>query len=312
MIISASKRTDIPALYPRWFLERLRAGFVLVQNPRNPHRYTRIELSPETVDMIVFWTKDPRPILPLLKEIDELGFPYYFQITITPYGSAIEKALPAKDEVIKSFITLSGQIGRKRTIWRYDPIIISSELTIDYHLRAFRKMVERLHPFTNRCVISFVDLYRSVHNRTRESIDYQLSLENIHRLSKGLTSIADQYGLRLSSCAEDIDLSSFGIEHGACIDQVLIEELLGCSIEAKADPNQRIACRCIDNLDIGTYDCCTHGCIYCYAVSNEEKALNRRRLHDPHSPILIGQPSPDAIITGKSIKSFKLKQLPLF
>ncbi len=312
MIISASKRTDIPALYSQWFLNRLKGGYVLVQNPRNPHRYSRVEFSPDTVDMIVFWTKNPKPLLPRLKEIDTLGYPYYFQFTITPYGDAIESGLPKKSDIMRTFCTLSDRIGPDRTIWRYDPIIISSVHTIDFHLKAFEEMARLLHPYTQRCVISFIDLYTSVHRRTRETIDYHLTMENIHRVAHGLSQIADHYNLKLYTCAEDIDLSSYGIEHGSCVDKKLIESLLGCSIEASDDPNQRNACRCIDNFDIGTYDSCTNGCIYCYAVSDTEKAQYRYRLHDPDSPLLIGKIDPKAVIKQKIITSFKVKQLPLF
>ena len=308
MIISASIRTDIPSLYAPWFMNRLRAGYVMVQNPRNPLRCSRVTLTPEVVDMIVFWSKNPGPMIEYLPEVDRLGFDYYFQVTITPYGKKIESGLPDKELIMDDFCRISDLIGPERIIWRYDPIILSDELTVDYHLRSFQKMASRLAGHTSRCVLSFVDLYSSVYRRTRDSIAYDLQEEYFHQIGSGFASTAAEYGIELSTCAEAVDLSPYGIRHGACIDRELIESLLGSTINAGPNVNRRPGCRCIEHLDIGSYDSCTNGCSYCYAVSDTRRAALNRRRHDPDSPLLIGQLTDAYTITEKQQKSLKTGQ----
>jgi Domain of unknown function (DUF1848). len=159
MIISASRRTDIPAFYSEWFLNRIKAGFLIVRNPMNPKQLSRIVLTPDVVDCIVFWTKNPTPMLPKLDELKDYN--YYFQFTLTGYGQDIERNLPSKKDVlIPAFLELSEKIGAHRVIWRYDPILINSKYSEEYHVSAFKQIAEALNGHTEKCVFSFVDRYR--------------------------------------------------------------------------------------------------------------------------------------------------------
>ena len=160
MIISASRRTDIPAYYADWFYNRIREGFVCVRNPMNFHQVSRISLSPDVVDGIVFWTKNPLPLMSRLEELRE--YPFYFQFTLTPYGKDVEPGVPSKNDVIlPAFQELSRRIGPERVIWRYDPILFTDRYTMDYHITFFSQLARRLESYTRKCIISFVDLYRN-------------------------------------------------------------------------------------------------------------------------------------------------------
>ena len=160
MIISASRRTDIPAYYADWFCNRIREGYVCVRNPMNFHQVSRIDLSPDVVDGIVFWTKNPLPLMARLEELR--GYTFYFQFTLTPYGKDVEPCVPSKNDVIlPAFQELSRRVGPERVIWRYDPILFTNRYTMDYHITFFSQLARRLEGYTRKCIISFVDLYRN-------------------------------------------------------------------------------------------------------------------------------------------------------
>lgn len=305
MIISASRRTDIPARYPEWFMNRLREGEVLVQNPYNRKKIQRIALSPDVVDSIVFWSKNPEPMRPYLREIDEMGYRYYFQMTITDYGSDLEPEAPDISDAMATFLLMSAQLGKERMDWRFDPILLTEKYTKDYHLEKFEMMCEWLHRATTRCIVSFVDAYRN-------SPFQELEQEEIEELAEGLGKIAGKYQLPLYSCAEKLDLKRFGIRHGACIDGEKIREIAGYKLDARKDPGQRKECRCIESIDIGSYDTCINGCAYCYAVHSPASARKKYEQHDPASPLLVGRLRGDETITEKEIHSLRDNQLSLF
>ncbi len=307
MIISASRRTDIPAFYSEWFMNRLAEGYVLIPNPRNPNRLGRVKLTPENVDCIAFWTKNPIPMFERFPMLDSMGYSYYMQFTLTAYDNTIETNLPPKAELLQAFIEMSKQIGACRSIWRYDPIIIDIKHPVEWHIDQFTAMCERLQSYMERCVISFVDPYKSLNNRYRA-----LTNGEMIAIASGFAEIADKYGITLYTCAEEIELSQYGIKHGSCIDQQLIEKIIGSRIAAKNDANQRTACRCIESIDIGAYDTCSHGCVYCYATSSAKTVLRRMGAHDPHSPMIAGYPKGDEIITERTVSSQKINQLSLF
>ena len=307
MIISASRRTDIPAFYSEWFINRLKEGFVYIRNPRNPNRFTRIELNTDVVDCVVFWTKNARPMLNKLDTIDALGYPYYFQFTITPYDKRVEKGLPAKAEIMETFKRLSDKIGKHRIIWRYDPVIISQDFSVQYHLDSFGKMCSILSDYTDKCIFSFIDLYAKIRKNAKGVVDYEVNSLNMHQIAQAFAAIAKDYKLVLASCSERIDLSLYSIAHASCIDQSIIEAILGCPLHAKKDANQRPDCGCIESVDIGAYDCCSHGCVYCYATTSK-----KLRLHDSRSPLLIGHPRDGEVMTVKKATSCKVMQSSLF
>lgn len=305
MIISASRRTDIPALYPEWFVNRLKEGEVLVPNPYNRKKVSRIRLSPDTVDCIVFWTKNPQPLLPYLKEIDRMEYEYCFQMTVTDYEEDMEGQVPSTAESMATFLLLSERLGRGRIDWRFDPVLLTEKYSIPYHLEQFEMMCEWMHKATTRCIISFVDDYKG-------STYLEPEQEEIEKLAEGLSKIAGKYSLPLYTCAEKIDLSGYGIRHGACIDKEKLHELIGYKLDLKKDPGQRKECRCAESVDIGMYDTCIHGCRYCYATANMESAQKKYEQHDPDSPILVGHLKGDEVITDRSTVSSRDNQISLF
>ncbi len=247
MIVSASRRTDIPALFSEWFFNRVEAGCVLVRNPFNPRQVGRVTLTPEKVDGFVFWTKNAAPMLPRLPELE--AFKYYFQYTITPYGRDVERNLPDKKEVV---IPAFRQLGADRAIWRYDPIFLSERYTWDYHVRAFTAIAEALEGSTHRAVLSFVDDYPTVDLRPLRI--RPLTAERQRELAQTLREIAAAHGIELTACAEDL-----GLPYACCVDGKAF------GIEKPKDRNQRGLCQCVESVDIGAYGSCTNGCVYCYA-----------------------------------------------
>lgn len=302
MILSVSRRTDIPAFYSEWFFNRIKEGYVYVRNPMNIYQVSRIKLSPDVIDCIVFWSKNPRPMLNRLHELD--GYMYYFQFTINPYDMGIEQNVPMKNGIIETFKELSSKIGPERVIWRYDPIILSDNITLDYHIRYFEEIARRLQGHTKTCVISFLDLYKKTERNLRNTSARELAESEMLKIATHISLIAHRYGITVQSCAEKIELDCIGIRHGHCIDSVLIEDLLGVKLVVSKDKNQRPECGCVQSIDIGEYNTCGHNCKYCYANFNGQKVQEKVRLHDPNSPLLIGNIKPDDKITERKIFSF--------
>ncbi len=282
MIISASRRTDLPAFYSDWFFERLRAGFADVRNPINPRRVSRVSLLPEDTDLFVFWTKNPAP---MLKRLNEMESPFYFQFTLTPYGRELEPGLPDKETLAETFRVLGKKIGKERLVWRYDPIVLGGQYNLQYHEQAFHALCHDVGVYTCRCIISFLDIY---HRNRKAMQQYSGVAEEYRILAAKLSVIARQYGLPLYTCSEEIDLSECGISHSACIDPVLVTKLIGKKINFSKDKSQRASCDCMQSVDIGSYHSCLHGCHYCYANGTEERVRRNSKLHDPSSTMLVG------------------------
>jgi len=310
MILSASRRTDIPNYYSEWLARRFRAGFLCVRNPMNFRQVSRITLNPNVIDCIVFWTKNPAPMLPYLDEYRR--YMYYFQFTLTGYGKDIEPGLPDKRRIlIPAFCELSDRIGRDRVIWRYDPIFLSDHYTLDYHVKAFTRIAEALAGRTRRVVISFLDDYEKT-KRNMKGINIQgLTKEKMRRLAHSFAVIAGRYGMEIQTCAEKIDLSEYGITHGACIDREYIEHLLGCRLRAGKDHGQRPECRCMESVEIGSYHTCRNGCRYCYANFSDGRVQARIRDFDVDSPILCGKMEPEDRITERKMKTLRENQMTL-
>lgn len=311
MILSVSRRTDIPNYYADWFLARIKEGYVYVRHPMNVHQISRIELSPEVVDCIVFWTKNPEP---MLRKLDRLaGYRYYFQFTLTGYGSDIERYIPHKRKVmIPVFQELSKEIGKERVIWRYDPIFFTDKYNLEYHLKAFGQIARELEGYTEKCVVSFVDMYAKNRKGMNELKPYFPEEKEVLEFGEKLAVLAGSCGIRLASCAEKMDLSVCGIEHNCCIDKELIEKITGHRIRAKKDKNQRMECGCVESVDIGTYNTCRSGCVYCYANHSQKSVSQNSQLYNVNSPLLCGSISPDDKITERKIKSLKESQLTLW
>lgn len=291
MIISASRRTDIPAFYTPWFMNRIREGFLLTRNPFNANQIRRVSLDPNDVDAIVFWTRNPSMLMKHLPELS--SYNYYFQYTITGYPKIFETNVPRPHRAIKQFIELSDIIGAEKVIWRYDPILLSNKIDINEHKRLFEKIASMLQGKTRRVVISFSDFYKKT-ERNLSSIEGLIYSDITHQtdmlydLSTFMSNTAKKYGMEIESCAENIELSTCGISHGKCIDEKLIDRLFGISLSGAKDSGQREDCGCIKSIDIGSYNTCLHGCSYCYATFNNEIVTNNKAKHDPTSPFLIG------------------------
>ena len=306
MIISASRRTDIPACYADWFFRRLEEGFVCTRNPVNPRQVSRISLSPDVVDGIVFWTKNPVPMLDRLYLLED--YPYYFQFTLNAYGKDLEPGIPGKNDVIvPAFQQLSRQIGPERIIWRYDPILLTPVYTQAYHVRYFEELAKRLSGHTQKCVISFVDLYRHLGKQFTP-----LGESEICELAGRFSDIARKYNLMLETCAESVDLSRFGIGHGHCIDGELLERIIGQPLSLSKDKNQREACGCVSAVDIGMYDSCRNGCRYCYANHSAAAVRKNVSLHDPDAPLLYGTIGPEDVVRDRAVESCKIQQMNLY
>ena len=206
MILSVSRRTDIPNYYSEWLVRRFRAGFLCVRNPMDHHQVSRINLSPEVIDCIVFWTKNPVPMFPYLDEFS--SYMYYFQFTLTGYGREIEPGLPDKKKVlIPAFRELADRIGKERMVWRYDPVFLSDRYTLDYHVKAFTQIAEALAGKTQRVVISFLDDYDKTKRNMKGYGIRELTEGKMRRLAQSFARIAGRYGMELQAWAEEGDLS---------------------------------------------------------------------------------------------------------
>lgn len=309
MILSVSRRTDVPNYYSDWFINRIKEGYLCVRNPMNTHQISRIDLSPEVVDCIVFWTKNPANMIDKLDDLRE--YLYYFQFTLTGYGKDIEPNLPDKRKVlIPTFQKLSNIIGKKKVIWRYDPILLNRRYTMDYHLKAFEEIARNLAGYTERVVISFVDLYAKTQRNTKELDIRPMTSEEMTSIAGQMAEISRKYNLKIESCAEQIDLQKVGIQHGSCIDKNLIETLLGCKLIGGKDKNQRGECGCFESIEVGSYNTCLNGCRYCYANFNDAQVNENIQLYDQDSALLCGRISQEKDkITVRKVKSLKDTQI---
>jgi hypothetical protein len=292
MIISASRRTDIPAFYSEWLVRRLRAGFCEVQNPMNLRQVSRISLLSQDVELIVFWTRSPRAMLGRLAELDRRDLRYYFQFTVCGYGAPIDGKSPSVATAVDTFQRLASRIGPGKVIWRYDPIVFSEVTDVDFHLSNFEKISSSLKGYTSRCVVSIWDLYRKLGQRLQtlelQGIHFrQPQGEELDRLIPGLVQLCSANGMEIVSCAEDVDLVRYGVRQGKCVDDDLIRRVFGINVCHQKDGSQRPACGCVQSRDIGAYDSCLFGCVYCYATRCFRTAAANYRKHDPEAASLI-------------------------
>lgn len=308
MIISASRRTDIPSYYSEWFINRIKEEFVLVRNPMSIHQIGKISLSPDVVDGMVIWTKNPLLLMDSLKELEKYN--YYFQFTLTSYGRDVEPNLPSKNtELIPGFCKLSEMIGKERVIWRYDPIFLNNTYTIDYHKKYFRVLASKLAPYTEKCTVSFIDLYKNTARNIQPYGIREPSVDEQIELLSEFSKIAQHYGIYVDTCAEEGNFSHLGVSHAHCIDKERLERIGKIHLDVKKDSNQRAVCGCISSIDIGTYNTCKNGCVYCYANYSRNTVQNQTRHHDPHSPLLFGSVGVDDIIKERKMVSLVRSQL---
>ena len=277
----------------------------------NIHQISQISLSPDVVDGIVFWTKNPTPMLERIHELD--NYTYYFQFTLNSYGKDIEKNVPSKNDVIiPTFKKLSSIIGKERIVWRYDPILINEHYTREYHKKYFQKLCDSLCNYTEKCTVSFVDLYKNTERNTKSLNIHTPSNEEVLELMSFFSKIAHENGIYIDTCTEEYDLSSLNIKHACCIDKSRLERIGNYQLKIGKDKNQRSICGCIESIDIGMYNTCENGCMYCYANFNCEMAQKNHNKHNPLSPLISGEIEYDDKLNIRNVKSNINNQLQFF
>lgn len=311
MIISASRRTDIPSYYSEWFFNRLNEGYVFVRNPMNAHQISKISLLPDVVDGIVFWTKNPTPMLNKLDRLEK--YHYYFQFTLTAYGPDVEKNIPSKNKIIlPAFRRLSKEIGKEKVVWRYDPIFFNEIYTIDYHCKYFEMLASKLAQYTEKCTISFIDLYSNT-KRNMKSLNMQMiTLEQQTELAERFVEIANRYNLYIDTCAENYDFRKLGVFPAHCIDKERFEKIGKYKLGIGKDTYQRDACGCIESIDIGAYHTCKNGCLYCYANYSSACVNQNFAQHNSESRLFFGESQEEDIIKERTMKSYIDRQMTLF
>lgn len=288
MIISASRRTDIPALYGPWLLNRLRAGFALVRNPFNPNQVTRVLLDPKVVDALVLWTKNPAPLLQFLPDIEALGHRFLIHFTLTGCHSSLEPHLPPLAERIATFRRLAQRLGPQRVLWRFDPILCTADQPPQQVLTAFRNLAGALAGSTCQCTISFLTLYAKC-RRNLAGVPLLALEEPVKtQLVREMAAVAAAYKLAFTACCDSFLQETCGVKAAQCIDDRQLAAIWPEVGSYPGDTGQRSGCGCVRSVDIGAYDSCIHGCRYCYATVNPRLAAAHHAAHDPKGPLLLG------------------------
>ena len=280
MVVSVSRRCDIPRFQFNWFMERLKNGYVDVTNPFNAAQIKRVSLLCENVDAFVFWTRDPAKILENTDELIKMGYHFYVMVSVTGYPNILEPNMIPAYDVIASMKKLAQKIRENhfnlmdKIIWRYDPIILTSVTDIDFHRRNFNELAEKMAGFVRRVIISIYDEYQRASKRLSElegagklqmiSIEDADNKNALHNLLAEIAKCAKAKNMEIQSCAEKENFTALGIKPGACIDASLINDFSGMKFSGN-DKNQRPNCLCCKSIDIGVYNSCSARCVYCYA-----------------------------------------------
>ncbi|HZU29089.1 MAG TPA: DUF1848 domain-containing protein [Bryobacteraceae bacterium] len=290
MIVSASYRTDIPAFYGEWFINRLRAGFCRYNNPYNSQVCT-VSLARADVDGFVFWTKNAGPFLPRFAEVRERGFPFTVQYTINGYPRALEHSVVDAAKSVEHARRIADEYGPRVVVWRYDTIVHSSLTSHEFHVANFERLATALAGVTDEVVVSFAQIYR----KSRINMDaaarlYDFTWSDPEQNKKAslageLADIARTHDMRFTVCSQRVFLEPGRIEDARCIDADRLAAVAGYPIRGALRGN-RPECGCHESRDIGEYDTCPHGCVYCYAVRNRALAQRRYRAHDANSEFL--------------------------
>ena len=300
MIINTGQRTDIPAFYSEWFMNRIREGYVMVRNPFYPEQVTRYSLDPAVVDVLAFCTKDPSPMIPHLDEIG--GVRQFWFVTITPYGADIEENVPDKEKVIEAFRRVSGKVGPKAMSWRYDPIFISDKYDLQFHVESFEKMAEQMEGYTEQAVISFIDLYEKTKKNFPKA--RRVTREEEEILAEAFAKTGERHGMKIRGCCERQALQEYGLDMRGCMTEEVLEEAIGTGLDIPKKKWARPECGCVLGNDIGAYNTCAHFCRYCYAKYDKTAVMDNMKKHDPLSPFLVGGPRPGDRISQAKQKSW--------
>ncbi len=308
MIINTGMRTDIPAFYSNWLLNRIKEGYVYVRNPYYRHQVTKYSLNPNVVDCLAFCTKNPLPLIPHLKELDM--YKQFWFVTITPYGKDIEPNVPDKKQVISDFKKLSEYLGKKAVAIRYDPIFINETFDVKMHIKCFAKLLSELKGYTEDCTISFLDMYEKV-KRNAPNLRPPTKQEQIE-MAISFSKIGKQNNITVHACCENAFLQNYGLDITGCMSKEIVEKAIGHKLKDCKNNSKRIGCNCLMGNDIGAYNTCMHLCKYCYANANQEMVKENIKKHNPHSPFLIGELETEDKITEAKQQSWINKQMSLF
>lgn len=308
MILNTGSRTDIPAFYSDWFYNRIREGYVLSRNPFYPRQITKYLLNPDVIDVMVFCTKNPSPMLDRLSLLS--AFHMFWFVTITPYGREIEPSVPEKELVIRCFQTLSDRVGKGNISWRYDPVFITDQYSADYHIDRFGRMAKALSGYTGQCVVSFIDLYE----KTRRNFPGIRSVTGKEQqlLTEAFSETAKENGLQIHLCCENASLVRENVDADGCLSKAVLEKSLGCKLNVPKKKAAREECSCLLGADIGAYNTCGHGCLYCYANYDRETVIKNMKSHHASSPLLVGEVTENDVIRLAEQKSWKDGQLDFF
>ena len=290
MILFASGRTDIPAFYSNWFINRVKAGFVDVRNPFNQNLVSRINFS--DVDLIMFCSKNP---LPMIDKLKMLKVPVLFHVTITPYSKDVEPNIPDKRLIIEGVKKLSLVLGIDNVVLRYDPIFLSDKYNVDYHIRAFDKLCKNLNGYVNKIIVSFMDEYKNV-RINKDILKYRtFTREDYKKIGEAFSKSAMDNGMSVQTCFEDEDLTEYGFVKGECLSHELAYILTGKKFKS-SNVRKEKKCECVQMVDIGDYNSCMHMCKYCYANYDEKAVSSNFERHDDNSSLLIGSLQSDDVI----------------
>ena len=309
MILNTGCRTDIPAYYSEWFYNRVREGFVLARNPYRPEQVLKYRLAPAVVDALCFCTKNPQPMLARLGELS--AFRQFWFVTVTPYGKEIEPFVPDKARVLESVWQLSALAGTRAVGWRYDPVFITEKYSLEYHLRSFEKMAAALAGHVSFCVVSFIDLYEKTKRNFPQA--RAVSTDEQKQLIQAFVAIGQKYRIPIRTCCENAALAQYGADVSGCMTRDVLEKALDCRLNVpRSKKSPRAECDCLLGADIGMYNTCPHGCVYCYANYDRRTVEQNLRQYDPQSPLLIGNLREGDSIVEVRQESYVSAQLSMF
>lgn len=294
MIVNVGGRTDIVNYYSEWLMNRINDGFAYSRNPLFQNNVSKISLKPEDVDCFIFCSKNYKPMLKYMKEINE-KYRIICHYTITAYDKDVEPNVPTIEESIKTLIELFKIVGKEKVLWRYDPILLTKKYTIEMHLETFKQMAKQINPYVQRCIFSFVEMYKKLDYNMPEIIP--LTREDKIKILNSFGKIAKKYNLYTQTCGTDENNEKYGIHTSGCTTVEILEQANQVKYKnVKAKP-MRKGCHCIPSRDIGAYDTCLNGCKYCYANKKPDLVKENVKLHDKNSPLLLGNIKPTDKIT---------------
>lgn len=285
MIINVGGRTDIVNYYSEWLINRLKEGYAYSRNPLFTNNVSKISLKPEDVDCLMFCSKNYEPILKYMAKINK-KYRIICHYTITAYGKDVEPNVPSIDKSIETLIKLSEMIGKEKVLWRYDPILLTNTYTIEKHIEMFNYMAKQIAPYVQRCIFSFVEMYKKLDYNMPEIIPF--TREDKLNIAEAIGKIAKENNLYIQTCGTDENYEKYAVHLSGCTTTEILEKANCVKYKHVKPKGMRKGCHCIPSRDIGAYDTCLNGCKYCYANKRPELAKENVKLHDKNSPIIIG------------------------